>query len=1046
MVFGTLLCHAQQEESLLQIMNHQIPAAPNTAALGRYGEIPVSYYTGQTNVSIPIYQIVSGELSVPVSLNYQPIFKVQDIPSWVGSGWTLSAGGVIGLSVRGRPDYSPGGYCRTPAKHPQEILNPFEVNLAIQNYIETQPDSYQLTTPNSSLSFLPADTCTLEACEFVGLPYDQTQIKLKIKSNGETYWEVRDNKGFLYIFGETSDGFGLIEESRIASVEAVQIPVHISGWYLAKMFNPGRTDSICFKYDMETIEYEAKTGVTYTAAPLGMEQHVQCGIQQVFPGLEEQFTYFDRDQARLKEIVFAEGSMHFEVGAERLDLPGSYPLQTIELRNKEGDPIKEWELETGYFSSGTEPESKRLKLIAVSEISGADAIVHACEYYEEYDVPSYKDMQYMDHWGFLNGNSGSPLAKFNEIPGQEVVYEEGGDRNADPAYAEAFLLRKLTYPTSGYTEFEYEGNRASWMSDLSNLRTYDTLGINVKAGFFANQLYEADTFQLADGAFVYQSWNLAFITPQEGDAFANTYIERIDAIDPNAHTYAIGSEMTYNERFVWLEAGTYQVVAEADYPSKASQNLQIYIPHQSYDKPVGGARIKKLTNVSNAGVSTVRTFDYTYAEDTLVRSSGVIATFPNYCSGSQVEITFDIQNFTGLREFCQLQTYSSSSMSSITGSNHLGYRRVRVSDGNGFEQFEYTTAKEYPVDILYNYFPYPPHSDNSFKLGQLKVHSIFNKDSLLMQRTINEQTFDLNKHEIVHGVSYSIFTQRLAPFPNEVIKKITGYVSQWKYTPSTKRVEYFNNGTDSTWVDQAFEYDPESTNLIRELTELADRTLVKSYEYAKDGTPVEDEMLERNMVAVPVQADLIVIENGDSTRAASTKIVYKQAGENIVPDHAYQLNTASNEYELVKAFITFDASGKILEELNKDGMRVSYVWGYHSTKLIAKLVGIGYTTMTANQLSAIEDAIAASDADVDHCTASTCTEELLRVALRALMEEFSPYHVQGFTHDPLVGVTGILDSNGRQMTYQYDGFGRPIQVRDDEGNVVTKHEYILQGN
>jgi hypothetical protein len=47
-----------------------VPASPDAAALGKYGNIPVSPYTGVPNISIPLYTIKSGDLTMPVSLSY----------------------------------------------------------------------------------------------------------------------------------------------------------------------------------------------------------------------------------------------------------------------------------------------------------------------------------------------------------------------------------------------------------------------------------------------------------------------------------------------------------------------------------------------------------------------------------------------------------------------------------------------------------------------------------------------------------------------------------------------------------------------------------------------------------------------------------------------------------------------------------------------------------------------------------------------------------------------------------------------------------------
>jgi hypothetical protein len=82
--------------------------SPTAANLGLYGEIPVSYYTGTPNISIPLYEIKGKQVTVPISLSYHPAGIRPEIhPGPVGLGWSLYAGGVISRTVKGSgPDES----------------------------------------------------------------------------------------------------------------------------------------------------------------------------------------------------------------------------------------------------------------------------------------------------------------------------------------------------------------------------------------------------------------------------------------------------------------------------------------------------------------------------------------------------------------------------------------------------------------------------------------------------------------------------------------------------------------------------------------------------------------------------------------------------------------------------------------------------------------------------------------------------------------------------------------------------------------------------
>jgi len=81
------------------------PSSPEAANLGRYGTVPVSYYSGTPQISIPLGEVSSGSIKVPISLSYNSSGnRVADMASWVGEGWALNAGGIITRLMRGKPD------------------------------------------------------------------------------------------------------------------------------------------------------------------------------------------------------------------------------------------------------------------------------------------------------------------------------------------------------------------------------------------------------------------------------------------------------------------------------------------------------------------------------------------------------------------------------------------------------------------------------------------------------------------------------------------------------------------------------------------------------------------------------------------------------------------------------------------------------------------------------------------------------------------------------------------------------------------------------
>ena len=61
------------------------PKSPNIASIGRYGEYPVSMFTGLPTIKISIFTIEVGGLSQPIKLSHHAIgIKVTNAASLVG--------------------------------------------------------------------------------------------------------------------------------------------------------------------------------------------------------------------------------------------------------------------------------------------------------------------------------------------------------------------------------------------------------------------------------------------------------------------------------------------------------------------------------------------------------------------------------------------------------------------------------------------------------------------------------------------------------------------------------------------------------------------------------------------------------------------------------------------------------------------------------------------------------------------------------------------------------------------------------------------------
>lgn len=92
------------ESSYIPEIPYNIPS-PSASALGGYGNIPVSGYTGKADINIPLYKTSQRGIDLDIHLSYDTSgLLINQLPGWTGHGWTLFAGGAITRKINNLPD------------------------------------------------------------------------------------------------------------------------------------------------------------------------------------------------------------------------------------------------------------------------------------------------------------------------------------------------------------------------------------------------------------------------------------------------------------------------------------------------------------------------------------------------------------------------------------------------------------------------------------------------------------------------------------------------------------------------------------------------------------------------------------------------------------------------------------------------------------------------------------------------------------------------------------------------------------------------------
>src|SRR5712691_242330 len=240
--------------------------SPTAASLGKFGDVPISYYTGLPQISIPLVTAKGKTLELPISLDYHASgIKVEEIGGWVGMGWALEAGGVITRTVRGIPDERYEGYWNTGHVFYESANQTFPppVTLVANIYNEVQdgePDQFFFNFAGQSGEFVGGDTGTVHSTSsniFVPIPYRKWRFQPVL--GAEPFfgygtilsWIVTTEDGTKYTFAAPE--ITLDRNHQWQSTNGLYSYPYASSWYLTEIRSPGG-DVITLTY----ADYEAE--------------------------------------------------------------------------------------------------------------------------------------------------------------------------------------------------------------------------------------------------------------------------------------------------------------------------------------------------------------------------------------------------------------------------------------------------------------------------------------------------------------------------------------------------------------------------------------------------------------------------------------------------------------------------------------------------------------------------------------------------------------------------------------------------------------------
>ena len=470
----------------------RIPNSPEAQAFAAYGNTDVNLHAGVPNIAIPLYTHQGIEMDLPVSLTYDASgIKVEQMATWVGLAWNLNAGGRISRITNGQPDDFISGGTAWSMYHPTvknglitynqnnqvgesglfftsttEASSYFSFLESIaDNSYETQPDFFTLNVPglNETMVIDYTDNYTPKALNNPRLKIEKTNSGL---GNHINSWKVISDDGTVYHFNN------VVETTESLNYDSGTPLEYGTSWLLTKIESPNRRDIYEFSYTAMGYWSNDELGSAVQKSVTNINPNITnyTAPTQQYSGdskynINQSFLYQIRHNGSV--IVQTEQGSRTDI-----DAPGNYRLNKLLIKSG-SDTIKTIDFDNNHYFNddkvNPDHDDIRLKLDGL-KILGSDQLeyeTYTFTYDRPNDVPE-RDSKSHDKFGYYNGKNNSVIYPKYSFGGFTF---QGADRSLDTDKAKIGLLERITYPTKGYTDFEYEPHDL-YTSTSSNYTEY----------------------------------------------------------------------------------------------------------------------------------------------------------------------------------------------------------------------------------------------------------------------------------------------------------------------------------------------------------------------------------------------------------------------------------------------------------------------------------------------------------------------------------------------------------------------------------------------
>ena len=1117
--------HADDDD-VTEFYNSLLPnfqkMTPEASALGQYGNYTASDYTGVPNISIPLFSVGSNGFSIPIELNYDASgIKVEQQATYVGLGWNFMLGGKISQIVCGQNDNCQTGFYVNTITN-QDLLKPILPSIGYFSSLvgcvpivrfPGVPIAPEVGTPlpidNEEFNILQSVTIGAKVPDVyqasfcghnVSFVIDPFNSKAKIIGNDATNYQIEikmENAAYLLRRIEITDDHGL----KYIFIEMPQNSPDDNALYnLSKIENAAGQCLVEFRYFKEKIKllksyYESKGKIDSDyGKPIALTDIHRKFLDRNYPLtlVYEAFEYYPDTIITQNEIVtFAYSDRDDVKGAKQLDKvtvksnsDGTFTIHSIDFNY---DYLSESSYDSELCSRYGYTNAYSYKRLKLKEVT-VDGKKYSFDYYGSY-LPARLSLG-QDFWGYYNGlynKNGfcaSPKYRctYNGIL-DSVVTVGDANRYASTYYCNSGMLKRIVYPTGGYTLFTYELNH---FDDVSNMYYYPSATSNVKyvrtetcgSGYNGRGYKttpDSTEFDVGEPVKVEISSSTPYLDRSSSSyapnrpCYYNIYFSIIGRDDSGKKVFEryytkYNDKQDFKESFE-LPKGHYVLTSQF---GSVENGLMIggsirvaFPPELIVDESIadasgksvgGGLRIKKIENYDSNG-SFLGSTQYRYEGGKLLIPTVQAELIPmKYVVSKKMPHLYIGDIYVGFLYDCQFYFVTSHptypAICSL-GSSNVGYSKV-------IKEYYDKDKKlmSYDIEKYYNSGYYLCHnmfSVNSDGMnGKLIESATYSKDDVLMHKVDYSYTTigkNPSKEDMVFfpwarcldmspgnsdmdvKYKYSLYPK----YPICVLPKIvteTEYVNGKAMIPVTTSYEYRSSNYQAKIISKSNGYDSVCTKIWYPIDSIflnkannALKTELKNKNYNPD-------IMLSSKHCISEKTIVEKSHNGNITDGYLN--LYKELPNGLpVIDRCYSIQPSQTQI-LEMEVMDYDSYGNIREYRKKDGTPVSLVWSYNHQCPVMEIVGKGHNDFNNEILSLIANIEGKTNvlpSDIRNLYNSLTKQKYQGVSIKAYI--YSPWHT----------VSSIIQPNGYETKYSYDSYGRLEKASDASDNILQKYIY-----